>query len=252
MIAIGLQYSLREFVSAQPSQTLEVYKSCAEMRKNMRKLPLYAMTAATAMMMTGTMTMTSQAAVKTYVIPGNSKTFGFSGNCNINDLKEKLEGLGINCDQIQFPDLPVTPDSPQLPDIGVQPPQDAVSDQSFVQQVVNLVNEERAKAGLSPLTVSSHVTAAASVRSREIEQSFSHTRPDGSSFSTALTQNGVSFKGSGENIAYGQKTPQEVMNSWMNSAGHRANILNKNYTTIGVGYYQNSAGVGYWTQLFTY
>ena len=56
---------------------------------------------------------------------------------------------------------------------------------------------------------------------------------------------------SGENIAWGQKTPEEVMKGWMNSEGHRANILNKNYTSIGVGYYQNAGGVNYWTQIFT-
>ena len=96
------------------------------------------------------------------------------------------------------------------------------------------------------------VQAAAQIRAKEIETSFSHTRPDGSSFSTALTQQGVTYRGSGENIAWGQKTPEQVMNGWMNSDGHRANILNKNYTTIGVGLYQNASGTNYWTQLFTY
>ncbi|MCC8083808.1 MAG: CAP domain-containing protein, partial [Clostridium sp.] len=90
----------------------------------------------------------------------------------------------------------------------------------------------------------------AQTRAREIEKSFSHTRPDGSSFNTALTEAGVSFRGAGENIAYGQTTPQQVMEGWMNSSGHRANILNANYTSIGVGHYKNGAGVDYWAQLF--
>lgn len=96
------------------------------------------------------------------------------------------------------------------------------------------------------------ITAAANVRAKEIVQKFSHTRPNGSSFGTVLKEQGVSFRGSGENIAWGQKSPEQVMNGWMNSEGHRANILNKNYKNIGVGYYQNEKGVNYWVQLFTY
>lgn len=133
-----------------------------------------------------------------------------------------------------------------------QPEQDETGTGNYVQQVIDLVNEERAKAGLSPLTEAQNVAEAAGVRAEEISRSFSHTRPDGSSFSSALTQSGVTYRGAGENIAYGQRTPEEVMKSWMNSQGHRANILNADYTTIGVGYYQNSSGTGYWTQLFTY
>lgn len=122
---------------------------------------------------------------------------------------------------------------------------------AYAQKVVDLVNAERAKNGLSALTVDTSVTAAANVRAKEIKQSFSHTRPNGSGFSTALTENGASYRGSGENIAWGQKTPEAVMNAWMNSDGHRANILNPKFTKIGVGHYVNN-GTSYWTQLFTY
>ena len=141
-----------------------------------------------------------------------------------------------------LPDQPgdTTPDQPETDG----------SQDAFANQVVKLVNEERAKAGLSPLSVNSKAANAAQTRAREIEKSFSHTRPDGSSFNTALTEAGVSFRGAGENIAYGQTTPQQVMEGWMNSSGHRANILNANYTSIGVGHYKNGAGVDYWTQLF--
>lgn len=114
------------------------------------------------------------------------------------------------------------------------------------------MNEERAKAGLPALEMSAEITAAANVRAKEIKQSFSHTRPDGSNFSSALKEQGVSYRGSGENIAWGQKSPEQVMNGWMNSEGHRANILNKNFKNIGVGYYQDANGVNYWVQLFTY
>ncbi|MBO5523289.1 MAG: hypothetical protein J5986_06385 [Roseburia sp.] len=123
---------------------------------------------------------------------------------------------------------------------------------SFAEQVVKLVNEERTKAGLSEVTLDKNIEAAALIRAKEIETSFSHTRPDGRSFSTVLTDNGITYRGSGENIAWGQRSPEEVMKGWMNSDGHRANILNPKFTKIGVGYYQNAVGRNYWTQLFTY
>ena len=123
---------------------------------------------------------------------------------------------------------------------------------TFAEQVVELVNQERTKAGLSAVTLDQNIASAALVRAKEIETSFSHTRPNGSKFSTALTEQGVTFKGAGENIAWGQKSPEAVIQAWMNSEGHRANILNKNFTKIGVGYYQNAAGRNFWPQLFTY
>ena len=123
---------------------------------------------------------------------------------------------------------------------------------SYAEQVVNLVNAERAKEGLSPLKTAKDVQAAAQVRAKEIETSFSHTRPNGSNFATALKEQNVSYRGAGENIAWGQRSPEEVVNAWMNSSGHRANIMNAKFTTIGVGYHQNANGVKYWSQLFTY
>ncbi|NLL76994.1 MAG: transporter [Clostridiales bacterium] len=125
------------------------------------------------------------------------------------------------------------------------------AEKSYVEQVVDLVNAERAKEGLSALTMTDELNAAALVRAKETTKSFSHTRPNGSSFSTVLKENGISYRGAGENIAWGQSTPEEVVKAWMNSAGHRANIMNKNYTSIGVGYYLNG-NTPYWSQLFTY
>jgi uncharacterized protein YkwD len=123
---------------------------------------------------------------------------------------------------------------------------------SFAQQVVDLVNIERAKEGLSALTVDPNVEKAALVRANEIQTKFDHVRPNGSGFSTALRENNATFRGAGENIAWGQKTPQEVVTGWMNSPGHRANIMNKNFAHIGVGNTQNSNGTQYWVQIFTY
>ena len=124
------------------------------------------------------------------------------------------------------------------------------SNNSYADEVLRLVNIERNKAGLSNLTTNSSLTAAANKRAEETKISFSHTRPNGSKFSTALQEYGVSYRTAGENIAYGQRSPQEVVNGWMNSPGHRANILNASFNKIGIGVYQ-SGGVIYWTQLFT-
>nr|WP_297179328.1 CAP domain-containing protein [uncultured Agathobaculum sp.] len=144
----------------------------------------------------------------------------------------------------QTPDS--TPDStPEAPEQDENDPQG-----DYAAQVVALVNAERAKYGLSALQTDSRVQQAAQVRAAETVQSFSHTRPNGSSFSTALTEAGVSYTRSGENIAYGQSTPQQVVQAWMNSDGHRANILNGSFTTIGVGYTVVN-GTAYWAQLFT-
>lgn len=188
----------------------------------------------------------------------------WSGKCykvfvgqGMESLTETLKELGCilgsttkPCPDNGTTDAPVAPKPPvaEKPDTST-PEQGTLS---YAEQVVKLVNEERAKAGLPALNVMTDLTAAANVRAIEIKQSFSHTRPDGSSFSTAIREQGVSFRGSGENIAWGQKTPQQVMNGWMNSEGHRANILSKNFKNIGVGYYQDEKGVNYWVQLFTY
>ena len=114
---------------------------------------------------------------------------------------------------------------------------------SLASQVVTLVNEYRAEYGLSPVRVDSDLTAAAVVRAKECAVSFSHTRPDGSSWST------VSSKARGENIAMGYNSAEKVMAAWMTSEGHRANILRESFTTIGVGAYEVN-GVLYWAQEF--
>lgn len=176
---------------------------------------------------------------------------------NINDIKGSLEKLGIDLNKINLANCTIIPNwqggsNPTIPEIPTQKPENNIQQSEFAQQVVNLVNQERAKAGLTALSVDNNVANAALTRAKEIEKSFSHTRPNGSNFSTALTEQGVKFLGSGENIAWGQTTPEQVMKGWMNSPGHRANIMNPKFKYIGVGHHQNSNGVNYWTQLFTY
>lgn len=150
----------------------------------------------------------------------------------------------------EIPNRPEKPEVPETPEIPDTPESPEISESAFAMRVIELVNEERAKAGLPALKYDATIGKAALVRAKETEVSFSHTRPNGSSFATALKEQGVSYRSAGENIAWGQRTPEQVMEGWMNSPGHRANILNKNFTKIGVGYYQNARGVAYWTQLF--
>ena len=117
----------------------------------------------------------------------------------------------------------------------------------FISEVIRLVNEERAKEGLAALQTNDTIHAAAQVRVNELSTLFDHTRPDGTTCFTALDDAGIQYRTAGENIAAGYSTPEQVVTGWMNSEGHRANILNANFTTIGVGY--DSSG-RYWVQLF--
>jgi uncharacterized YkwD family protein len=120
---------------------------------------------------------------------------------------------------------------------------------AYEQQVVDLTNKERAKYGLPPLTVDLALSKVAREKSRDmaVNHYFSHNSPTYGSPFEMMRKFGISYTAAGENIAKGQRTPQEVVAAWMNSAGHRANILNKNYTHIGVGFEEN----GYiWTQQF--
>ena len=147
-------------------------------------------------------------------------------------------------------DLPVDkpiekPDLPELPDDS-QTDTDADNVSTYAAKVAELVNVERAKAGLPALTLDAAASQAAQVRAAEIRTSFSHTRPSGKNCFTALAEAGVNYRAAGENIASGQKTPEEVVTAWMNSEGHRKNILSPNFTGIGVGYLEGN----YWTQFF--
>lgn len=117
------------------------------------------------------------------------------------------------------------------------------------ERVFELVNEERGKAGMNKLSYRGDLQNAADTRAREIVKAFSHTRPDGRSCFTVYADNGIKYRAAGENIAYGQRDANEVMNGWMNSQGHRANILSANYTGICVGMYEQN-GIKYWVQLF--
>lgn len=120
---------------------------------------------------------------------------------------------------------------------------------SAAQAVLVEVNAARAKNGLSALTLDANMNRAAAVRAAEMAQSFSHTRPNGSRGLTALNEAGVSYRTAGENIASGQQSAQAVVSAWMNSSGHRANILSSLFGRMGVGQ-ATIGGRTYWVQLF--
>ena len=122
---------------------------------------------------------------------------------------------------------------------------------NYERKVAELVNIERQKNGLAPLTLDYAISNVARIKSKDMSDNnyFAHQSPNYGSAGDMLTQFGIKWSAWGENIAAGQRTPEEVVNEWMNSEGHRANILSPNFSKIGVGYVNN--GKPHWTQMFT-
>ena len=194
-------------------------------------------------------------------------------NCDQNDLQCQLKNDNLNdwlkiigkycpdgncsislpsteqINQITEPDVPFEPTVPQQPVSMPTKPELSEFRTAYENEVISLVNAERTKMGLAALNPDNGAADAAHIRAKEIVQSFSHTRPDGRTCFTAASDLGVSYRTAGENIAYGYATPQQVVNGWMNSEGHRKNILSPSFTGIGVGCYESN-GVLYWSQFF--
>ncbi|MEU6083511.1 CAP domain-containing protein [Streptomyces sp. NPDC047108] len=118
-------------------------------------------------------------------------------------------------------------------------------------RIVELVNQERSQAGCSPLKTNAKLTAAAQKFTDAMARAgtLSHTGPDGSQVQDRVEREGYAWSAVGENIAQGQSSPEEVMNSWMNSQGHRENILNCSFREIGIGIHEGDNGP-WWTQDF--
>jgi uncharacterized YkwD family protein/spore coat assembly protein SafA len=129
----------------------------------------------------------------------------------------------------------------------VQPVTGSSNVSSFASQVFTIVNKERAKAGLKPLASDSSLSAMAMDKAKDMYSNhyFDHTSPTYGSPFNMMDSYGIRYTYAGENIAMGQRTPQEVMTAWMNSPGHRQNILSPNYMKIGIAYYN-----GEWVQEF--
>lgn len=149
---------------------------------------------------------------------------------------------------------PTTP-TPIVPQSATPP---ATTNNSFVQRVVDLTNAQRLQAGLQPLRLNSNLSSAATGHSEDmaVHDYFNHNGLNGSTVSDRALAAGYKYSYLGENIAAGQTTPEDVVQGWMNSSGHRANILNPNYQEIGVGYYYLANDTGnvnyhsYWTEDF--
>lgn len=122
--------------------------------------------------------------------------------------------------------------------------------EQYAKRVWEIVNQERQADGKTELKWDDNLAACAAKRAEELTEVFSHSRPDRSSCFSIYQEYGVSYRAAGENIAMGQTSPESVMNSWMNSTGHKANILDSNFGKIGVGYYKVN-GRCYWVQMFT-
>lgn len=149
----------------------------------------------------------------------------------------------------ETPDVPNTPDVPEeVPESPSIPDTDTGSVSALERRVVELVNEERAAYGLSPLTLSVTLSDGARLKSQDMRDNryFDHNSPTYGTPFEMMQSLGISYAAAAENIAMGYSTAEAVVTGWMNSAGHRANILSDKYTHIGVGHVD-----GYWTQWFT-
>ena len=166
------------------------------------------------------------------------------------DQNQKPENDNQNQSQVQKPEI----DQNQKPENNNQNNntgngQNSIG--SYEMQVLQLVNAERAKAGLSALTYNTKLAQVAEVKAEDMMKNnyFSHTSPTYGSPFEMMNQFGIQYSNAGENIAMGQQTPESVMNGWMNSSGHRANILSMQFEQIGVGYVKNG-NTTYWVQMF--
>ena len=129
----------------------------------------------------------------------------------------------------------------------------AVDQAAYETEVVKLTNAERTARGCTALRVDDRLVASARAHSADMARTatMSHTGSDGSNFVTREVRAGYPRKdAAAENIAYGYRTPQQVVTAWMNSTGHRKNILNCASKAIGVGLVRTSGGTAYWTQNF--
>jgi uncharacterized YkwD family protein len=143
------------------------------------------------------------------------------------------------------------PAAPQQPTAEEKQTTEAASGtlSQYERQVVELTNQERAKNGLPALKIDTELSKVAREKSNDMQAKnyFSHTSPTYGSPFDMMKQFGIDYRAAGENIAMGQRTPEEVVKAWMNSEGHRKNILSSNFTHIGVGHDANG---NYWTQMF--
>ncbi|ALX48980.1 CAP domain-containing protein [Lentibacillus amyloliquefaciens] len=151
--------------------------------------------------------------------------------------------------EAQAPQQPAEQQNQQTQQNKQNQTQDSQQLSEFEQQVVELTNQEREAQGLEPLKIDTELSKVAREKSRDMAANnyFSHNSPNYGSPFDMMKEYGISYQTAGENIARGQTSPEQVVNGWMNSEGHRENILNENFTHIGVGYVEQG---NHWTQQF--
>jgi uncharacterized YkwD family protein len=205
--------------------------------------------ALTGVLALGTMVGASMVSAAPYTVTGNDTMW----------LISKLNGINLNTliqanPQVTNPNVIWQGMTINIPGKGAsthpsvpQATSTKVSASTFANQVVSLVNQERAKANLKPLASNPALSAMALDKAKDMynKHYFDHTSPTFGSPFDMMKSYGIRYTYAGENIAMGQKTPQEVMKAWMNSTGHRQNILSPNFTKIGTAYYN-----GEWVQEF--
>lgn len=188
----------------------------------------------------GSGTVQAQPSSQTVLVDGNAVSLqayniGGSNYFKLRDLGTALN-FGVEWNQ----------DSQTVEIVSAKAPEEPQTEEETPQQaVLRLVNAERQKAGLPAMSTTTQLQQAADIRAKEMNQLVSHDRPDGSSCFTVLDEVGVEYTVAGENIASGVDSAEAVMQAWMQSEGHRANILNGDFTQIGVG----NDGV-HWVQIF--
>lgn len=193
-------------------------------------------------------------------------------DCFPNVNKPETDAPEVDTPEVEVPeiDAPATDEPGWLPDMSVPTPDvpevdgpttdkpetetpetdsEVSSQTAYENKVLELVNVERAKQGLKALQMDESVRKVARLKSEDMRKNnyFDHTSPTYGSPFDMLKKFGISYSSAGENIAQGYRTPEQVVTGWMNSPGHRANILNASFTHLGVGYDSNGH---YWTQMF--
>ena len=186
-----------------------------------------------------------------YLVTKGDTMWDIAQNYNIS-----LNSLKAANTQISNPNLIYPGQIINIPDgisIDTPPEAPAASEREFEQEVVRLVNAERASNGVPSLNESNEISNVARVKSEDfiVNRYFAHNSPTYGTPFEMLTSFQIPYTAAAENIASGQRTPEEVMRYWMNSPGHRSNILNSYYNNIGVGVARDQNGNLYWTQLFT-
>ncbi|WP_088090306.1 CAP domain-containing protein [Bacillus sp. OV166] len=235
----------------------------------MKKKAILTVAAAAALMMSNPVLNKAHAATTSPSVQEKVYVYQGTNMDEINSVVEKyLASLGFTFSQntvkqpvqtqpnqtvpTQEPAQTATPQPVQQQPVTATPPSSTPTTSSlsaYEQKVVDLTNQERAKNGLPALKVDVTLSKMAHEKSRDMSANgyFSHTSPTYGSPFDMMKKYGITYRYAGENIAMGQRTPEEVVKAWMNSEGHRKNILSPNYNYIGVGYVSQG---NYWTQEF--